>query len=98
MNETAAEIVTDLREAVRAMLDQFGDHLDPDDRRQFRELVRDAAGLQPKLEAIERIAKAATAFVDEQGEHMGGYCELVASDFAGEQWQALVASVKAAGR
>ena len=50
---------------------------------------------------LERLAKAATAFVDEQGKHVSierGHTIGQAEDFAGEQFAELVRAVEAAGR
>lgn len=52
-----------------------------------------------KLTGLERIAKAAIAFVDEQGKRLDGQYGLSSvDDFAASEFDDLVGAVKAAGR
>lgn len=55
------------------------------------------AHLLPEVERLERIARAATAFVDEQGK-IATRELLERADFATDRWEDLVAAVPEGGR
>lgn len=79
--------------------DQAGD-FGPDDGTSYvARLIAEVRARRKRDDELEAIARAATAFVDEQGKYINAHNELTASaNFAGEEWQALVAAVWAAGR